>query len=118
MTAPCFLVMIVPVSVLMTVIVSVIVPVLMTVIVPELMTVIVPELMTVIVPVSVVMIMHIFISTVSYNGNPGACDAVTLVRIYLQSPSLHIELLQAALQDLTTDTKVKHRPQVHVPADS
>jgi hypothetical protein len=114
MTMPCFLVVIVPVGMLMTVVVRV--HMLMPVIVP--VRVVMHVIVRVLVPMLMPVIVQIFIHIVSYYGYPGACNAMTLVRRYLQPPSLNVEFLQAAFKDLPTDPKVKHRPQVHVTADS
>jgi hypothetical protein len=96
------------------------VPVVLHVIVVVIVLMVMDILMSVLIPVPVGMLMpvHIFIRIVSNHTDSCACDAVTLVPRDLQSPSLHIQLLQAALQHLTADSQVKHRPQVHVSADS
>lgn len=106
----------------MDMLMSVLIPVpeVLHVIVVVIVLMVMDILMSVLIPVPVGMLMpvYIFISIVSNHTDSCACDAVTLVPRYLQSPSLHIQLLQAALQHLTADSQVKHRPQVHVSADS
>jgi hypothetical protein len=102
-----FMCMIMPVRVF----VGVLVPVCM------LMCMLMSVLMSVLIFMVMRMIMNILLQTIRYYADPGACDSVTLVTRDIQSPSLQVQLLQAALQDITADTQVKHRTQVHVSAD-
>ena len=144
MTVPCFMIMsvfrllfmcmLMSVTVNMTMFMAVLMLMIMSVVMVMLMDMIVIVVVLVLMIMDMLMLMfmsvlifvpvgmpvpvHRFIRIVSNHTDPCPGDAVTLVPRDLQSPPLHIQFLQAALQHFTADTQVKHRPQVHVSADS